>query len=170
MPRISHIHPAFHISAIFCLFCRFQCVIQKIPYDRDQIQLFQKIQSEIITQGNPDEISLIENIQREDLNPLEEAEALERMMARYHYTQEELGKVIGKAQNTVSETLQLNNLPSLIKEDYRTSDNRAVSKSALIELTRIKDSDRQQIIWESMKRGQWLCCTNGKWGKRSLME
>ena len=109
----------------------------------------------IITQGNPDEISLIENIQREDLNPLEEAEALERMMARYHYTQEELGKVIGKAQNTVSETLQLNNLPSLIKEDYRTSDNRAVSKSALIELTRIKDSDRQQIIWESMKRGQW---------------
>ncbi|HRW67444.1 ParB/RepB/Spo0J family partition protein [Candidatus Competibacter phosphatis] len=109
----------------------------------------------IITQGNPDEISLIENIQREDLNPLEEAEALERMMARYHYTQEELGKVIGKAQNTVSETLQLNSLPLLIKEDYRTSDSRVVSKSALIELTRIKDADQQRIFWESMKRGQW---------------
>jgi ParB family chromosome partitioning protein len=109
----------------------------------------------IITQGNPDEIALIENIQREDLNPLEEAEALERMMVRYRYTQEELGKVIGKAQNTVSETLQLNSLPSFIKEDYRTSDSRAMSKSALIELTRIKDADRQRIVWESMKRGQW---------------
>lgn len=109
----------------------------------------------IITQGNPDEIALIENIQREDLNPLEEAEALERMMARYRYTQEELGKVIGKAQNTVSETLQLNSLPPFIKEGYRTSDSRAMSKSALIELTRIKDADRQRIVWESMKRGQW---------------
>ena len=109
----------------------------------------------IITQGNSDEIALIENIQREDLNPLEEAEALERMMTRYSYTQEELGKVIGKAQNTVSETLQLNSLPPFIKEDYRTSDSRVLSKSALIELTRIKDVNRQRIIWESMKRGQW---------------
>ena len=109
----------------------------------------------IITEGNPDEIALIENIQREDLNPLEEAEALERMMERYHYTQEELGKVIGKAQNTVSETLQLNSLPPFVKEDYRTSDSRAVSKSALIELTRIKDPTRQRAVWESMKRGQW---------------
>jgi len=66
-----------------------------------------------------------------------------------------LGKVIGKAQNTVSETLQLNSLPLLIKEDYRTSDSRVVSKSALIELTRIKDADQQRIFWESMKRGQW---------------
>lgn len=109
----------------------------------------------IVTQGNADEIALIENIQREDLNPLEEAEALERMMARYRYTQEELGKVIGKAQNTVSETLQLNSLPPFVKEDYRTSDSRAVSKSALIELTRIKDPTRQRAVWESMKRGQW---------------
>ncbi len=109
----------------------------------------------IITEGNPDEIALIENIQREDLNPLEEAEALERMMERYHYTQEELGKVIGKAQNTVSETLQLITLPPEIKEEYRTSDTRTVSKSALIELTRIKDVHHQQSVWAAMKQGQW---------------
>ncbi len=42
----------------------------------------------IITEGNPDEIALIENLQREELNPLEEAEALQRMMERYRYTQE----------------------------------------------------------------------------------
>ena len=109
----------------------------------------------IITEGNPDEIALIENIQREDLNPLEEAEALERMMERYHYTQEELGKVIGKAQNTVSETLQLTTLPAEIKDEYRTSDIRMVSKSALIELTRIKDIHHQQSVWAAMKQGQW---------------
>lgn len=109
----------------------------------------------IVTTGNAEEIALIENIQREDLHPLEEAEALERMMERYHYTQEELGKVIGKAQNTVSETLQLNALPLKVKEEYRTSDNRLISKSALIELTRIKDIDRQHLIWDAMKQGKW---------------
>jgi len=67
-------------------------------------------------------------------------------MARYHYTQEELGKVIGKAQNTVSEALQLNALPPFIKDDYRTSDTRAVSKSALVELTRIKDAQHQKGV------------------------
>lgn len=109
----------------------------------------------IVTEGNSDEIALIENIQREDLNPLEEAEALERMMERYRYTQEELGKVIGKAQNTVSETLQLNTLPPEIKAEYRTSDTRTVSKSALIELTRIKDLAKQRALWAAMKAGQW---------------
>lgn len=109
----------------------------------------------IITAGNPDEIALIENLQREDLNPLEEAEALERMMDRYHYTQEELGKVIGKAQNTVSEVLRLNMLPSVIKDEYRTSDIRAVSKSAMIELTRIKGDELQRATWEAMKQGRW---------------
>lgn len=119
-------------------------------------QLLEKVTiPAILTEGNPDEIALIENIQREDLNPLEEAEALERMMDRYHYTQEELGQVIGKAQNTVSETLQLNTLPPFIKDEYRTSDTRAVSKSALVELTRIKDTKHQKAVWEAMKAGRW---------------
>lgn len=119
-------------------------------------QLLEKITiPAILTEGNPDEIALIENIQRENLNPLEEAEALERMMDRYHYTQEELGKVIGKAQNTVSEVLQLNTLPPFIKDEYRTSDIRTVSKSALVELTRIKDTKHQKAVWEAMKAGRW---------------
>ena len=46
----------------------------------------------IVTTGDAEEIALIENIQREDLNPLEEAEALARMMDRHRYTQEQLGK------------------------------------------------------------------------------
>lgn len=109
----------------------------------------------IITKGNPDEIALIENIQRENLNPLEEAEALQRMMERYQYTQEELGKVIGKAQNTISETLQINALPRVIKDDYQSSNTEIVSKSALIELSRIKDQHTQQALWIAMKQGRW---------------
>jgi ParB family transcriptional regulator, chromosome partitioning protein len=105
----------------------------------------------IVTAGNADEISLIENIQREDLNPLEEAEAMARLMERHRYTQEELGKVIGKKQNTVSEILRLTALPETIKHEYRTSD--AVSKSVLIEITRLPTEPEQLAFWEQVKQG-----------------
>lgn len=108
----------------------------------------------IITEGNPDEIALIENIQRQDLNPLEEAEALARMMDRHGYTQGELGKVIGKRQNTVSEALSLNSLPQLIEDEYRTSDtSSSISKSVLIEIARIDDEADQLALWEQVKGG-----------------
>ena len=108
----------------------------------------------IITEGNVDEIALIENIQREDLNPLDTAEAFMQMIERYSYTQEELGKVIGKAQNTVSEFLKLNNLPQQIKNDYRaSSDTTSITKSVLIEITRLKSLDDQLKIWEEVKQG-----------------
>jgi ParB family chromosome partitioning protein len=111
----------------------------------------------IITQGNLDEIALIENIQRQDLNPLEEAEALAKMIDRHGYTQGELGKVIGKRQNTVSETLSLNTLPQLIKDEYRTSDislkTSRISKSVLIEIARIDNETEQLALWEQVKRG-----------------
>lgn len=108
----------------------------------------------IITQGNRDEIALIENLQRENLNPLEEAEALEQIMGRHAYTQVELSKVIGKARNTVNELLRLNTLPQEVKNEYwsRTSDSE-VSKSALIELTRIKNKEEQLRLWEELKAG-----------------
>lgn len=108
----------------------------------------------IITEGNVDEIALIENIQREDLNPLETAEAFQQMIERHRYTQDELGKVIGKAQNTVSEFLKLNSLPQQIKEEYRTSDNSSgVTKSVLVEITRLKTLDDQLRTWEAVKQG-----------------
>jgi ParB family transcriptional regulator, chromosome partitioning protein len=106
----------------------------------------------IITDGNADEISLIENIQRENLHPLDEAEALARLIERHRYTQKELGKVIGKKQNTVSELLQLTMLPESIKQEYRTSDT-AVSKSVLIEITRLADEDEQRALWDQVKGG-----------------
>jgi ParB family chromosome partitioning protein len=107
----------------------------------------------IVTEGNIDEIALIENIQREDLDALETAEALKQMAERYRYTQEELGQVIGKKQATVSELLKLNELPKAIKTDYRTSDNRP-PKSVLIEITRLKNPEEQLELWAALKDGR----------------
>jgi len=106
----------------------------------------------IVTQGNPDEIALIENLQREDLNPIEAAEALATMMDRYHYNQEELGRTIGKNRVTVNELLRLNTLPQKIKEECRMSDT--MRKSVLIELARLDKTSEQLRLWEEIKNGQ----------------
>jgi len=105
----------------------------------------------VLATGNVDELALIENLQREDLNPLEEAEALARLMERHQYTQEILGKVIGKAQNTVSTLLRLNTLPEQIKREYPTSDN--ISKSILIEIARQDNPAEQLKMWDAVKSG-----------------
>lgn len=62
------------------------------------------------------EISLIENIQREDLNPIEEAQAFQRLMKEFNLTQEELADHLGKTRSTVANILRLINLPEEIKE------------------------------------------------------
>lgn len=62
------------------------------------------------------EIALIENLQREDLNPLEEAEAYEKLIQHYSYTQEALAKKLGKSRPHVSNILRLLHLPDKIKQ------------------------------------------------------
>jgi len=56
------------------------------------------------------EISLIENLQREDLNPIEAATAMKQLMSEYHLTQDELAERIGKSRPAVANTLRLLNL------------------------------------------------------------
>ncbi|WP_423892626.1 ParB/RepB/Spo0J family partition protein [Filifactor alocis] len=62
------------------------------------------------------EVSLIENVQREDLNPLEEAEALSSLMIEKHYTQEELSKLIGKSRPYITNQLRLLRLDDETKQ------------------------------------------------------
>jgi ParB family chromosome partitioning protein len=106
----------------------------------------------IITTGDADEIALIENIQREDLNPLEEAEAMALMMEQHRYTQEQLGQIIGKAQNTVSQLLGLLRLPEQVKEEYREAP--IASKSVLMEVARGKTEQEQIKLWRAAKEGR----------------
>jgi ParB family transcriptional regulator, chromosome partitioning protein len=63
------------------------------------------------------ELAIIENVQRTDLNPVEEAEAYNRLIEKFGYTQEETAKKVGKNRATVANMLRLLNLPSFIKDD-----------------------------------------------------
>lgn len=63
------------------------------------------------------ELALVENIQRQDLNPLEEAEAYLRLVKEYGLTQEEVAKRVGKERSTVANALRINQLPEFAKDD-----------------------------------------------------
>jgi ParB family chromosome partitioning protein len=61
------------------------------------------------------EMALVENLQREDLNPVEEAEAFARLMADFAYTQESLATRVGKDRSTVANALRLLKLPATVR-------------------------------------------------------
>lgn len=62
------------------------------------------------------EIALIENIQREDLNPIEEAEAYRKLIAEFHHSQEALGRIVGKSRSHVANLMRLLELPAPVQE------------------------------------------------------
>jgi len=62
------------------------------------------------------ELSLIENIQRENLNPIEEAEAFKGLVEQFHLTQEEISRKVGKDRTTIANTIRLLKLPIEIRE------------------------------------------------------
>jgi ParB family chromosome partitioning protein len=68
------------------------------------------------------EIALIENIQREDLNPIDEGVAYELLIERYALTQEELSKIVGKSRVYVTNILRLLKLADKVKEKIKTGD------------------------------------------------
>src|SRR5438309_4902910 len=68
------------------------------------------------------ELALIENIQREDLNPVEEAEAYQRLIEHHGLTQEELAQRVGKDRSTVANAIRLLRLPDSIKEAVASGD------------------------------------------------
>ena len=63
------------------------------------------------------EMALIENIQRTDLNPLEEAEAYNKLIEKFGYTQEETARRVGKNRSTITNMLRLLHLPQFVKSD-----------------------------------------------------
>jgi len=65
------------------------------------------------------ELALVENLLREDLNPMEEAEAYQRLLTEFAWTQEELGQRVGKDRSSVANCLRLLKLPELIQSDLR---------------------------------------------------
>ncbi len=80
------------------------------------------------------EIGLIENIQRKDLTPFEEADGLHRLSTQFEYTHEDIAKKIGRARSSVTETLSLRNIPDSLRK--KCVEQGILSKSLLLQVAR----------------------------------
>jgi len=81
---------------------------------------------------NHAEISLAENLLRSDLTPVEEAEALDRLMKDLKYLQDDLARIFGKSKASISGTLSLNRLPKEVRDECRKDPS--VPKRVLIDI------------------------------------
>lgn len=106
----------------------------------------------IINTGSSREIALVENIQREDLRPMEEAEGLRKLIDEANYTQEEAGKVIGLSQSQVSRILRITELAEQIKAEVRAGV--AATRDVLIEIATSSASEERQLeLWAHYRAG-----------------
>ena len=80
-------------------------------------------------------IALVENLLREDLNPLEEAEAYQRLLAEFSWTQEQLGERVGRDRSSIANALRLFKLPESIQDDLRAGRLTSGHARALLALT-----------------------------------
>jgi ParB family chromosome partitioning protein len=103
---------------------------------------------------DPLEIALIENLQREDLSPLEEAEALAALIERHGYSHQEVADILGRSRPYVSNTLALTRLPEQVKEDiHRGGHAMSVSRELLLGVARQDDTAAAVSLWERFKGG-----------------
>jgi ParB family chromosome partitioning protein len=96
------------------------------------------------------EIALIENIQRKDLTPFEESEALQSLATRCGYTHEDMARRLGKSRTSITESLSLNNMPDEVKNLCRLAD--IASKSLLLEIVRQGDPQKMVALIEKISR------------------
>ena len=98
----------------------------------------------------PDEsavaIALIENIQREDLNAMEEAQALDRLMVEFELTHQEVATAVGKSRTTVTNLLRLNNLNDDVKLLLEHGDIEMGHARALLSLEGEQQNEAAQIV------------------------
>jgi ParB family chromosome partitioning protein len=94
------------------------------------------------------ELALIENLQRKDLTPFEESEALEGLAARCAYTHEDLARRLGKSRTSVTESLTLNAMPDAVRNLCRLADISA--KSLLLQVVRQETPEKMTALIEKM--------------------
>jgi ParB family chromosome partitioning protein len=94
------------------------------------------------------EIALIENMQRKDLTPWEEADGLRALCERFGYTHEDVARKVGKSRSTVTEALSIASIPDSIREICRASE--ITSKSLLLQIVRQPDDDSMRVMAEQI--------------------
>lgn len=98
------------------------------------------------------EIALIENIQRKDLTPFEEAEGLYILQQKFGYTHEKISQVIGKSRTTVTETLLINEIPDRIRVMCREAG--ISSKSILVQVARAGSEEAMEQVVRTFAAGE----------------
>lgn len=98
------------------------------------------------------EIALIENIQREDLNPIEEAMAIRALVERYGLTHEEVSQRVGKSRSAVTNAMRLLGLPEAVRAMVRTGELTTGHAKVLLA---VKDEAECARLGESAARGGW---------------
>ena len=94
------------------------------------------------------EIALVENLQREDLNPIEEAEAYKKLLVEFSLTQEEIAQKVGKSRPAVANTLRLLNLPIQLREALSSGLTTVGHARALLGL---KTEEDQVTAWREIQ-------------------
>lgn len=106
----------------------------------------------IITRGKPEEIALIENIQRVDLDAVDLARGLKALIGTHGFSQVEAGATVGLSESETSRRLSVLALPQDILTDYQAAPDR-VSRSALYELAAVEDEATRRSLWSQAKAG-----------------
>jgi ParB family chromosome partitioning protein len=105
-------------------------------------------------------LQLVENVQREDLDPFEQGDAFQRLRDEHGLNEEEIGKRVSKAQDYVSRMLIISrNIPAEIRDDFYVTSRKypktqKVPSSILLEIARARTPERQRALWESAKEGK----------------
>jgi len=94
------------------------------------------------------ELALIENLQRKDLTPFEEAEALHGLAERCGYTHEDLARRLGKSRTAITESLALNGIPEEVRNLCRLAD--ISSKSLLLQVVRQESAQKMTALIEKI--------------------
>jgi ParB family chromosome partitioning protein len=94
------------------------------------------------------ELALVENLQRKDLTPFEEAEALHQLAVKCSYTHEDMARKLGKSRSAITESLSLTAMPEEVRNVCRLAD--ITSKSTLLQIVRQGDPQKMLALVEKL--------------------
>lgn len=97
------------------------------------------------------EIQLIENIHRQELSPIEEAQAFQRLMDEFKLSQRQLAKRLGKSPAGINQTLRILSLPTEILDSVQTSER--LTRSVLLEIAKLETDEERIALWQQATNG-----------------
>jgi ParB family chromosome partitioning protein len=96
------------------------------------------------------EIALVENLQREDLSPFEEADGYRALAERHRYTHDQIAQAVGKSRSAVTESLTLLRMPAKVRDNVRALG--VANKSVLLELIKLDDEREMLKLLERISK------------------